>query len=296
MDIQTLAARVGAYFKAVKTDGYEVVEPIEGMVLLRCTQTTPLNASLYEPVVCLILQGEKETFVGSTSARLKPGQSLVVSHDIPVTSRITVARLDEPYLAVVLTLDVALLRSLYDELGGVADQPSDASSLAVHQAEPRFVDVLGRYLALADDPLEARVLLAQVRREMHFRLLRAPHGGMLRRLLRHDSHASSVARAIDHIRKHFRQTIPVPELASVVGMSSSSLHKHFKQVTSTTPLQYQKELRLMEARRLLSIGRDSVSGVAYDVGYESPNQFSREYARKFGVPPRSHLGDAGVAL
>jgi len=291
MEIETMVERVEPFFGESYTKGYEVIEPVDGLMLLRCVEPTPLDATLYEPIVCLILQGAKETIVGNTKAELRAGRSLVVSHDLPIMSRITVARPEEPYLAMILSLDVALLRGLYDEVGEVVggDDGPVASSLAVHEAEPRLMDVLARYLELAHDPLEAKVLLAQVRREVHFRLLVAPHGGMLRRLLRYDSHASSVASAIDHIREHFRGTIPAPELARVVGMSTSALYKHFKQVTSTTPLQYQKELRLLEARKLLRAGVDSVSSVAYDVGYESPNQFSREYSRKFGVSPRAHL-------
>ena len=123
------------------------------------------------------------------------------------------------------------------------------------------------------------------RREIHYRLLVAPFGGMLRRLIRHDSNASAIARAIGHIRGDIRSPIAIPDLARRVGMSASSFHKHFKTITSTTPLQYQKELRLLEARRLLKTGGASVTTVAYEVGYESPSQFSREYARKFGVPP-----------
>jgi AraC-like DNA-binding protein len=115
---------------------------------------------------------------------------------------------------------------------------------------------------------------------------------MLRSLIRHDSNASAIARAIGHIRGDIRSPIAIPDLARRVGMSASSFHKHFKTITSTTPLQYQKELRLLEARRLLKTGGASVTTAAYDVGYESPNQFSREYARKFGVPPSQDVANA----
>jgi len=117
----------------------------------------------------------------------------------------------------------------------------------------------------------------------------APFGGMLRRCNRHDSDASTIARAIGHIRSDIRSSVAIPELARRVGMSASAFHKHFKTITSTTPLQYQKELRLLEARRLLRTGSASVTTVAFDVGYESPSQFSREYTRKFGVPPSQDL-------
>jgi AraC-like DNA-binding protein len=220
---------------------------------------------------------------------------LVVSHDLPIISRITKARPGKPYLALVLMIDVGMLRGLYEEIGPDLVEDTDPCSLAVHEADKKLIDSLGRYLALASDAVEARVMAPSILREIHFRLLMAPHGGMLRKLLRHDSHASNVARAIARIRRDFRQAIPIPELAREIGMSSSSFHKHFRNITATTPLQYQKELRLLEARRMLAAGEESVSGVAYDVGYESPTQFSREYARKFGVSPRADLARRGQA-
>jgi AraC-like DNA-binding protein len=147
-------------------------------------------------------------------------------------------------------------------------------------------------LALADSPSDVKVLAPLVSKEIHYRLLVAPFGGMLRRLIRHDSNESAIARAIGYIRDDIRSAIVIPELARRVGMSASSFHKHFKTITKTTPLQYQKELRLLEARRLLRMGGASVTATAFDVGYESPTQFSREYARKFGVPPSRDMATA----
>ena len=134
-------------------------------------------------------------------------------------------------------------------------------------------------------------------KEIHYRLLTAPFGGMLRNLIRYDSSASAVASAIAQIRRRFRESLVVAELARDVGMSVSVFHRQFKAVTASSPLQYQKDLRLLEARRMLRTGSVSVSAVAYEVGYESPNQFSREYARKFGRPPKSDVpkGDARAA-
>ncbi len=287
LDTQGLADKVAVYMANNARDE-ETVTPMTGMMLFRQFQPTELQPALYEPVVCLILQGEKEAIFGDTTFRVGRGQSLVVSHDVPVVARITVARPSEPYLAMVLALDLSLLRGLYEEVGEGVGSTASARSAAVHDADPRLIDCLARYLELADDPLEAKVMAPLVRRELHFRLLMAPHGGMLRELLRHDSHASTITRAISRIRRDFRSAIAVPELAKEIGMSESAFYKHFRAITSNTPLQYQKELRLMEAKRLLSAGDRSVSTVAYEVGYESPNQFSREYARKFGVPPSTH--------
>ena len=275
MDIRTLATRASSFFEGSE----ELREPVPGLLLIRRPAPSPLEATLYEPAICLGLQGLKETTAGARVFRVEPGESMVVSHDLPVVSRITRAGPGEPYLALVLQLDVALLRGLHDQVydevrevgaGDGVGEEAEAHSVAVHETDPDLVDALGRYLAVAEDPVSARVLLPLVRKEVHFRLLRAPHGGMLRRLLRHDSHASSGARAIAHIRRDYQSTIVIPDLAKEVGMSPSTLHKHFKAVTSTTPLQYQKELRLLEARRLLLAGDHSVSTAAYEVGLREP--------------------------
>lgn len=277
----------------------QLSRPLEDLFVLRSDRPTPLAPTLYEPVACLILQGAKEVLVEDAVFRLGRGDVLVVSHDVPVNSRITTAHPGQPYLAVILSLDIGLLRGLYEEVGRAAtDVGVDgraAPSLASSAAEPRLVDAIGRYLALVDDAVEAKVLAPSIRREIHFRLLMAPNGGMLRSLLRHDSHASRITAAIARIRAGYREAIAVPELAREVGMSPSSLHKHFRAITATTPLQFQKDLRLLEARRLLIAGQHAVSDVAYEVGYESPNQFSREYARKYGVPPSSELRAADTA-
>ncbi len=290
MDLEQLAAV--SLRRLEKAQQQSIVDRLlPDVLVLQSSEPTPLAATLYEPVMCLILQGAKEVLHGDTIFHLGPGDLLVVSHDVPVNSRITTARPGEPYLAVILSLDVSLLRSLYDEAGGAAGDVgrSGIPALASTVAGPRLVDAIARYLALGEDEIEARVLASAVRREIHFRLLLTPGGGMLRNLLRHDSHASMVAKAISRIRAGYRQTIAVPDLAREVGMSPSSLHKHFRAITSTTPLQFQKDLRLLEARRLLIAGQHAVSDVAYEVGYESPNQFSREYSRKYGVPPSSDL-------
>jgi len=284
----SLTAQVGAYFAEKEAGSQELASPLPRLTLLRHPHPTELSASLYEPVVCLILQGAKETRLGNTGIEVGPGQSLVVSHDLPVVSRITRARPDEPYLALIVSLDLVLLRSLQGKVGDSRAGAAPPQSLAAHDTDPALVDCLSRYLAIAGDDVETRVLGPLLLEELHFRLLMAPHGGMLRELVRHDSHASAVMRAIARIRRDFRSSLKVPELAREVGMSPSSFHKHFREITSTTPLRYQKELRLLEAQRLLSTGTQSVSDVAYDVGYESPNQFSREYSRKFGTSPREH--------
>jgi AraC-like DNA-binding protein len=265
----------------------QTAQPMEGLLLLRQDSPSSFEASLYEPVLCLILQGRKQVSIGEQTLSFGPGECLLVSHDLPVCSRITKA----PYLALVLEVDVATIRKLYDEVAESALDSERARAAETQRADPGLLDALRRYLALAGSPADARVLGPLISKEIHYRLLMATFGGMLRSLIRHDSKASAIARAIGHIRGDIHSPIAIPELARRVGMSASSFHKHFKTVTSTTPLQYQKELRLLEARRLLKMGSASVTTAAYEVGYESPNQFSREYARKFGVPPSQDMAN-----
>jgi len=242
---------------------------------------------LYEPVLCLILQGRKQVSIGEETFSFGPGECLLVSHDVPVRSRITKV----PYLALIFEVDVSIIRQLYEEVTESALKSEGARATETHRADPDILDALRRYLALATSQVDAEVLGPLIRKEIHYRLLMAPFGAMLRSLIRHDSNASAIARAISQIRGDLRAKVAVPELARQVGMSASSFHKNFKLITSTTPIQYQKELRLLEARRLLKKGERSVTNVAYEVGYESPSQFSREYARKFGVSPSQALND-----
>lgn len=271
----------------------ELVSPLPGLLILRHTHPTSLEATFYEPTICLILQGRKETILGDRVLSFGAGESLIVSHDLPVVTRITETSPDCPYLAMILTLDLGILRSLYDQIGEADLENGRAYAADVHQTDTALIDAMGRYLMLVEKPVEAKVMTPLLLKEIHFRLLMAPHGGMLRQLLLYGSHASGVSRAIQQIRKNFRLPLMVPELAKSVGMSSSSFYQHFKSITATTPLQYQKDLRLLEARRLLLEGKHSVTNAAFEVGYESLTQFSREYSRKFGASPRNDLSPIG---
>jgi AraC-like DNA-binding protein len=278
---ERIAARADALAAPHRHEESSNVSPVPNLTLLRHLVPTTAEATIYRPIVCLILQGKKETTFGGESARVGAGQALLVSHDLPIVARV----LRAPYAALVFELDLGTLRSLYEEVGDVVVGSTDGRALEVRDADAPWVDALDRYLALHDAPMDLRVLGATLRREIHYRLLLAPFGAMLRSLLRHDSHASAIARAIATLRRDLRAPMVVAKLAREVGMSVSSFHKHFRELTSSSPLQYQKDLRLLEARRRLRLGTDSVTTVAYEVGYESPNQFSREYARRFGCTP-----------
>ncbi len=277
------------------TDVYDLVDKtgtlgigcatgVDGLFAFAETQTTACAASFYEPIMCLVLQGAKEAHVNGRVVRYSAGDTLIVSHAIPVEAAVMQASPDAPYTALALRLDLAMARSMQDEM---ADFESSESAHALNAAasDAALIDAIHRLFNLSKDPVEARSLAPLVLREIHFRLLRARHGGMLRQLLNQESPASRIAQAIATMRANYKTNLPVADLASDCGMSLSAFHEHFRSVTATTPLQYQKELRLLEARRLLVSENASVASAAYDVGYESPTQFSREYSRKFGIPP-----------
>jgi AraC-like DNA-binding protein len=263
----------------------QYVRPLNNLGILRHHQPTSFEAAIYEPVIILILQGRKETVLGADSFPMGVGECLLVSHDLPVIARVT----KTPYLALIFDVELATLRDLYEAMADARPAAAQPRSLAVHTCDAKLVDALHRCLALAGARTDAAVLGPLVSREIHYRLATAPFGGMLRDLIRHDSHASAIARAIAQLRRDFRAPVQIPELARSVGMSASSFHKHFKAITASSPLQYRKGMQLLEARRLLRAGTLSVSTAAFDVGYESAAQFSRDYARKFGASPRHDI-------
>lgn len=242
--------------------------------------------TVYSPSVCVVLQGAKRTTAGPRVGEARAGDLVVVSHHVPLSVRFVDATPEHPYIALVLDVDLALLRELSGQIEADPVQGATPIAMEVGPADPGILAAFERMFALLGDPQDERLLGPLVLREIHYRILRAPQGRMLRELLRGGSHAGRIARAVAHIRRRFRRPLEVSEMARVARMSPSTFHEHFKTVTGTTPLQYQKDLRLFEAQRRLRGGAHSVTDAAFDVGYGSISQFSREYRRKFGRSPR----------
>lgn len=260
-----------------------------GLFVLREPAPTGLEATVYDPVICLILQGAKETTSRRGHHRLTAGELLIVSHDTPVSARITEASADSPYLALIFPLDLSVIRSLSAQMAEQTGRPTPSSVIDKASASAAILDTLARLLALPPRSEEARVLAPLLVTELHYRLLSGPGGAMLRRLVSPSSQESRIARAVALIRSGHAETLRVEDLAQQVGMGQSAFHAHFKALTGTTPLQFQKDIRLTEANRLLERGGLSVTEVALQVGYESPSQFSREFARRFQHAPRAVL-------
>lgn len=254
-----------------------------GMHFLRFNAPSPQQATVYRPLLCLVLQGAKQVSAGAHSLTIAAGQSLIVSHALPVVSRVT----DAPYVALVFPLELDLLRGLAANVPTARGMRChDPFSITLCPTDPAMQDALTRYLdQCAGD--ETRQMLAPItRQEIHARLLLGPHGDALQKLLWHETTASRIFQATREIQSDLSRTVVVGEIADRVGMSQSAFFEHFKAVTGTSPLQYQKDLRLLHARDALRGSDAKVSEVAFRVGYESSAQFSREYARKFGRSPR----------
>ncbi|MEM9059719.1 MAG: AraC family transcriptional regulator [Pseudomonadota bacterium] len=293
--MDTLIDEICKYTDSIERAGAIYPTALPGLSLLCDQAPTRLEAMVYDPVVCLVLQGAKETFIGERCIRFGAGESLIVSHSLPVVAAVTEASSAKPYVAMILSIDLDVARSLYDDLGDRTVDGSTAWTLEAAATDRKLIDAMARLFRASRDPAEAKALAPLYTREVHFRLLEADHGGMLRELLWRESAASRVGRAIARIRHDFASAIPVADLAATANMSVSAFHVHFKALTARSPLQFQKDLRLTEARRLLVLEGSTVSAAAFAVGYESPTQFSREYSRKFGAPPRADIARRSAA-
>ena len=290
-----LCASALAFADRMRADHMPLETPVPGLTVLRSRAPTRLESIVYQPIFCLVLQGAKQAFLGERAVTFARLQSVIVSIDLPTVTRIVEASPATPYVALALRLDLATLRELAEDIGADDKPDAEAPAISLGETDPDIIDAMARLFALMERPGDVRILAPLIVREIHFRLLTAGHGAMLRRLTRPASHQSRIAKAISVIRRDFVETLNVADLAQTAGMSTSAFHQHFKAVTATTPLQFQKQLRLMEARRLLEAGVQSVAGAAYAVGYESPTQFSREFSRKFGEPPRAALTRGGLS-
>ncbi len=266
-------------------DKSESNQLLPNLAVFQRVSTSAVEASIYEPAICLILQGSKVVTTGDHMVSLNPGEALLISNEIPVVSHITKASRSEPYLALVLWLDMRLARSLHEQMLEPMPLDIQPKSLSVAQSDSTWVSPLLKYVEVVNNPLDAKILGPSILREIHYRILLSATGSILRAILAADSHANRISKAIKRLRSEFRSPLKVADLATVASMSASSFHTYFKKITGTSPLQFQKDIRLLEARVLLTQRSSTVSEAAFAVGYESSAHFSRDYSKKFGLAP-----------
>jgi len=263
---------------------------LPGVSVLRATAVTEPLGEVAEPTVAVIAQGVKETALNGRTFSYGSGQLTIVPVELPVVGHITQASPGEPFLAFVLRLRPEKIATLLAEATPVTTAAPRADGaaprgIAVSDASPALLDAIGRLLALLGAPDDAAVLAADVEREILWRLLTGPHGATVRQVGLADSRLAYLARAIHRIRSHYDQTLRIEDLAALAAMSVTSFHRHFRALTSMTPIQFQKQIRLHEARTRLLAEPGDIAGAGFAVGYDSPSQFSREYRRMFGTPP-----------
>lgn len=239
-------------------------------------------SGVYQPMLALIISGAKEIAIGERRLRYDPASYFIATVELPASGCVKLDLPDERYLAVSLDLDSERLASVLTDVE--AEPPSPEPAFSVNPVTADLLDAWLRLLRLLDTPQDIAALAPLYEREILYRLVQGPQGSIVRQIARADSRLSQVRRAIALIRDRFNQPIRSESLAEEAGMSPASFHRHFRTATAMSPLQYQKSLRLQEARRLIVAGRD-VAAAGYAVGYESASQFSREYARLFGLPP-----------
>ncbi|WP_018389256.1 AraC family transcriptional regulator [Ancylobacter sp. FA202] len=269
------------------TDGMRPETPLPHVGIGIARQHSAPVTTLYEPMACVVLQGTKQVLIGDRMLRYGAGSCFIASLELPATGCVIEAARDAPYVVASLALDRDVLTSLLAEMPPAppaAPTAAPASGFGVAPATAALLEAWDQLLALLDTPADIRFLAPSREREVLYRLLQGAHGPLLRQAGRTDSRLSQVRRAISWIRRNFDQTLRTEALAEIAGMSVPSFHRHFKAATAMSPLQYQKTLRLQAARRLLTTHTDAARA-AYAVGYESASQFSREYARLFGMPP-----------
>ena len=270
--------------RAIRDDG--TAEPLAELMLRRASSPTELGHGVSYPSFCVIAQGSKEILLGDHRYRYDPAHYLIATTALPIASRIAEASPERPYLGLVLKLDPTLVGSVLVEAGHFAPRSHSAvTAIDVSPLDAGLLDAVGRLVRLLDSPTEARFLAPLVTREIVYRLLMGEQGGRLGQIAALGGHTHRIAEAVEWLRKDFDQPLRIEDIARELGMSVSGFHHHFRALTAMSPLQFQKQLRLQEARRLmLGEGLDAASA-GYRVGYGNASHFTREYKRLFGAPP-----------
>jgi len=275
--LDQLCALAGRHAQGRRTD-----TPIPRLAIATGREKTAMLPGLFQPMVCIVLQGAKEVTIGDRLLRYDPASYFIASMELPASGRVVEASVERPYISVGLGLDWRGLAALLAEMPVVAD--TQAAAFGVSPVTPELLDPFLRLMRLLDTPRDIPVLAPLMEREILYRLLQGPQGNVLRQIALASGRLSQIRQAIACIRQRFDQPLRIEDLAGLAGMSAASFHRHFKEATAMSPLQYQKTLRLQEARRLLVADYDATRA-GFAVGYESASQFSREYARLFGAPP-----------
>ncbi|MEH7350437.1 AraC family transcriptional regulator [Gottfriedia acidiceleris] len=263
---------------------------INSLFFIRESNITDPKYRVYKPSLCIVVSGVKELLLGNESFKYGPGNFLVASVDLPVTGQVIEATPSAPYLALKLEFNPNhILEILTDTEIPTNSKENAKRAIFVNELEGSILDAVIRLARLLDSPEDIPILAPIFTKEILYRVLRGQNGSILQQIAIEGSTTNRIREVIEQIKANFYKSLRIEELAEIANMSVSSLHRHFKDVTAMSPLQFQKHLRLQEARLLLLSESSDAAEVAFRVGYESPSQFSREYSRLFGFPPKEDL-------
>jgi len=278
------------HYTDAQTGQSPFVTAVAGLTILRSDHEKRPNHLIFKPALCITVQGAKSAMFGDQRFDYGAGQALVVSVEMPAFGTVVEASPSEPYLGIILEFDLAVMREVIDE----TEAPPTASSkvskgVCVADFDGPLADCALRMVRLLGTPKAIPMLYPAIMREICYWLLTGPQGGDVVKMTLTNPHTQRVISAIHTLRDRFAESVRIEELAAIARMSPSAFHRQFKAITSMTPLKYQKQLRLLEARRLMVSSGANVETAAFQVGYESPSQFSREYSRMFAMPPRRDI-------
>ncbi|HGF5002055.1 TPA: AraC family transcriptional regulator N-terminal domain-containing protein [Vibrio parahaemolyticus] len=283
---QKLAKLIGRW----TGDANQYDTPISGLRFSRWTTPTPPTSYTHNPSICLIAQGRKRVLLGEESFIYDANHFLISSVDLPIIANIIEASEEQPYLGLIMELDLTEISQLIVDSELAFTQAKEAQKgIAVGELSESLLDAFVRLAELLDEGQNIKILAPIIKREIFYRLLMSEQGTRLHQIVTAGSHSHQIAKAIDWLKNNFVKPLSVGDLASYTGMSKSSFYTHFRSMTSMTPLQFQKKLRLSEARRLMLTENLDAMAATFKVGYESPSQFSREYSRLFGAPPSKDI-------
>ncbi|BDR16545.1 AraC family transcriptional regulator [Vibrio sp. STUT-A11] len=271
-------------------DATQVDTEIPGLRLSRWTTPTPPTSYTHNPSICLIAQGKKRVLLGEDSYIYDANHFLISSVNLPITANILEASEEAPYLGIIMELDLQEISQLIVDSELSLNSGKEAQKgIAVGELSNSLQDAFIRLMTLLDEPDNIKILAPVIKREIFYRLLMTEQGVRLNQIVTTGSHSHQIAKAIDWLKNNFVKPLSVGDLAAYSGMSKSAFYTHFRSMTSMTPLQFQKKLRLSEARRLMLTENLDAMATTFKVGYESPSQFSREYSRLFGAPPSKDI-------
>ncbi len=289
-DMNTAAAVLAEQIQTWTGDATQFDTEIPGLKLSRWTTPTQPTSYSHNPSICLIAQGKKRVLLGEDSFTYDTSHFLISSVNLPITANIVEATEEAPYIGLIMELDLQEISQLIVDSELSFNSSKEAQKgIAVGELSASLQDAFIRLMALLDEPENIKILAPVIKREIFYRLLMTEQGSRLSQIVTTGSHSHQIAKAIDWLKHNFVKPLSVGELAAYSGMSKSAFYTHFRSMTSMTPLQFQKKLRLSEARRLMLTENLDAMATTFKVGYESPSQFSREYSRLFGAPPSKDI-------